>query len=225
MKCNDVEDLGDKFLVSIQNNKNDYPGQFIIGNLFYDTVKKYILLRPTEQFTDRFFIQYQKGKCIRQPIGRHKIGETPENIASYLGLENAKRYTGHCFRRTASTLLSESGANMQMVKQLGRWRSDLIAQGYIENSMHNREILFNGIIHEAAKKKKITDSRPSTRTKTIDNYSRPSTSTDIGSIYSEPPMSTDVMHRPTDAESFNLEWSDFSDEFTLNKSNPIPSKH
>ncbi|KAL7293128.1 hypothetical protein TKK_0013281 [Trichogramma kaykai] len=35
MQVNDVEDLGNKFIVSINENKNDYPGRFMIGELFY----------------------------------------------------------------------------------------------------------------------------------------------------------------------------------------------
>lgn len=178
-------------------NKNDYPGQFIIGNLFYHTVKKYISLRPTDNFSDRFFIQYQNGRCTRQPIGKNKIGEMPESIACYLKLDNSKRYTGHCFRRTAATLLSESGANMQQIKQLGRWRSDIIAQGYIENSMHNRQLIYNGITHETSK----TESKPST--------------------------SAEVTTKPItkEAESdYNLDWSDFSEDFTTSNLNKIPGK-
>ncbi|XP_057319850.1 uncharacterized protein LOC130664103 [Microplitis mediator] len=38
---------------------------------------------------------------------------------------------------------------MQMVKQLGRWRSDSVAMGYIENSMHNREMIYNGITQKS----------------------------------------------------------------------------
>lgn len=94
MKLEDVQDLNDKFLVSIQHNKNEYPGQFVIGNLFYNKVKHYISLRPTEPFTDRFFIQYSKGKCTRQVIGKNKIREVPQIIASYLKLPNPKKYTG-----------------------------------------------------------------------------------------------------------------------------------
>ena len=52
----DVEDLGNKFLVSINCNKNDYAGQFIVGELFYQKVKKYIDLRPADYVCDRFFI-------------------------------------------------------------------------------------------------------------------------------------------------------------------------
>lgn len=165
LKVEEIEDLGNKYIVSINNNKNEYAGQFIIGNLFYHYVKKYISLRPPDQFSDRFFIKYNDGKCFRQPIGRHKIGQVAENIASYLQLPDPKRYTGHCLRRTSATLLSDSGASMQMVKQLGRWRSDIIAQGYIENSMHNRQMIYDGVIQNAS-----------------NNHSKPSTSAQITNV-------------------------------------------
>lgn len=42
-------------------------------------------------------------------------------------MPNSKRFGGHCFRRTSATLLSDSRANIQTIKQLGRWRFDLIA--------------------------------------------------------------------------------------------------
>ena len=151
MKCDDITDLGDKFVVSINLNKNDYPGQFMIGQLFYDKVKNYMSMRPVDYTNDRFFVQYLNGKCKRQNIGRHTIGGIPKQIATFLNLKDAERYTGHCFRRTAATLLSESGASMQMVKQLGRWRSDIIAQGYIEDSLHNRQMIFDGITQNMSK--------------------------------------------------------------------------
>lgn len=191
LKVEDVENLGDKYLVSINFNKNEYAGQFIIGRLFYSKVSKYISLRPSGQFSDKFFLRYQEGKCHRQVIGRHKIGQVPEKIASYLQLPNAKKFTGHCFRRTSATLLSDSGANMQMVKQLGRWRSDIIAQGYIENSMHNRQLIFNGIVQNAT---------------TTNSRSEPSTTAQI--------------NVEKDVSDYNLNWSDFSDDFVLDE--PIP---
>lgn len=152
MSCEHVEKLdNNRFLVSIQDNKNDYPGQFIIGNLFYDKVQYYIRLRPTGLDTDRFFIKYRNGTFARQPIVRHTISATPQRIASYLDVPNTKKYTGHSLRRTSTTILSKSGANMQAIRQLGRWRSDIIVQGCIENSTHNRQMIFEGIIHAAAK--------------------------------------------------------------------------
>ena len=204
MKVDDVDDIGNnKYLATIRENKNDYAGQFIIGQMFYDTITKYISLRPSGNTTDRFFVHYCNGSCTRQNIGRHKIGEIPKIIATFLNLENAKKYTGHCFRRTSATLLSESGANVQTLKQLGRWRSDMIAQSYIENSLHNRELIFDGVTHEAVKNKNLpitsanlncTYSRPSVRNDLL--YSRPSTSNDL--LYSRPSTSNELFYsRPS----------------------------
>ena len=104
IKYSHVEDNNNKFIVSIYDTKTYTDRAFIIGPLFYSKVKQYILLRPQDQFTDRFFIQYLNGKCHRQVIGKNKIGLIPSTIASYLKLEDASRYTGHCFRRILCSL-------------------------------------------------------------------------------------------------------------------------
>ena len=156
MRVNNVENLGDKsYLVSIVSNKNDYPGQFIIGSMFYDYVEYYMSLRPPDNFSDKFFIHCYKEKCTRQNIGIHWIGQVPYNIALYLNLENPKGYTGDCFRRSSATLIAESCGGNQMLRQAGRWRSDLIAQGYIENSLRNRQLIYEGVVHQATKKQAI----------------------------------------------------------------------
>ena len=201
----DVEDLNNKYLVSISHNKNDYGGQFIIGNLFYDVVKKYISLRPPEKFSDRFFIKYTKGTCGRQAIGRHTIGAVPEKIASYLKSPNSNRYTGHCFRRTSATLLSDSGANMQMIKQLGRWRSDIIAQGYIENSMHNREMIYNGVIQKTTADIQAKQSKSVNQKGTNIINIEPGPSTNAQTI---------IDHEDNNSE-FNLNWEDFENDFII----------
>lgn len=125
----DVEDLGGKYLVSIRDSKNGLPRKFVVGDLFYERVKKYISLKPSDFETERFFIHFLKGKCHRQVIGRNKLGQIPKIIAEYLNLTHPHRYTGHCLRRTSATILSNSGANITMLKQLGGWKSAGIAEG------------------------------------------------------------------------------------------------
>lgn len=45
LRVHHVEDIGNnRYLISIEDNKNDYSGQFIVGSLFYDKVQKYIYL-------------------------------------------------------------------------------------------------------------------------------------------------------------------------------------
>lgn len=148
LKVSEVQESNDSFIVTINDTKTYIDRSFIIGPLFYSKVKKYISLRPAEQFTDRFFIKYTNGTCQQQVIGKNKIGSVPSEIASYLKLENPSKYTGHCLRRSATTFLSNSGASMTMIKQLGGWRSDSVASGYIAESMKSKQTIFEGITHE-----------------------------------------------------------------------------
>uniref|UniRef100_A0ABD2WYI8 Tyr recombinase domain-containing protein n=1 Tax=Trichogramma kaykai TaxID=54128 RepID=A0ABD2WYI8_9HYME len=174
---------------------------------------------------------YHNGICTRQPIGRHKIAEVPQAIASYLKLDNPKGYTGHVFRRSTASLLSESEANMQMIKQLGRWRSDAIAQGYIETSMKNREMIYEGIIKENQSNDiepmPSTSRKDFTRHAPIDVYSRPSTSKEVFQVQHKQPqlLETAASNSSDNRDSVNIDlhWSDFSDEFAFNEpsdSNP-----
>lgn len=213
LKVTDVEDLNNRFLISINATKNDYSGQFIVGELFYNVMKKYITLRPNDYGSDRFFVRYENGKCIRQEIGRHTVGKTPERIAAFVNLENNQRYTGHCFRRTAATLASESGASMQMIKQMGRWRSDAIAQGYIENSLNNRQMIFNHITHQADQQKPSTSAQ-------VKN-----TQTPHKAALQKPSTSGQMTIEEKKAElNFNLNYSDFSEEFHFDTSESVLGK-
>lgn len=47
-----------------------------------------------------------------------QFGNMPKIIAQFLGLSEMEKYTGHCFRRTAATLLADSGANSKLYVDL-----------------------------------------------------------------------------------------------------------
>ena len=173
----------------------------MIGPLFYAKVKKYISLRPQDHFTERFFIYYLNGKCHHQVIGKNKIGFTPSIIASFLGLENSSKYTGHCFRRTSATLLSNSGANMALVKQLGGWRSDAVANGYIADSMKSKNLIYNGIIHENQSTNNDLQAKPSTSKQ--------------NSFQIIP--SNDIVDKKKQVEELQLTYEDFCDEVVSSK--------
>lgn len=95
---------------------------------------------------DNFFVNFQKGRCTKQVIGINKLGNMPKQIAIYLNLDNPEIYTGHCFRRTAATVLVDAGADLVTLKRLGGWKSSEVAEGYIENSMRNRMNIANTLI-------------------------------------------------------------------------------
>ena len=63
----------------------------------------------------------------------------PQKVAKFLKLADPKTYTGHSFRRTSTTLLADSGADLLTIKRDGGWKSSAVAEGYIENSMGNKK--------------------------------------------------------------------------------------
>lgn len=125
-------------LVKLCDTKTKIDRLFVVRDELLDVVRKYEALRPVNTKTDRFFLNYKNGKCTRQPIGRHTIALMPKQIALFLQLPEAELYTGHCFRRSSATLLADSGANLTALKRLGGWRSDKVAESYIEESIENK---------------------------------------------------------------------------------------
>ena len=73
-----------------------------------------------------------------QPMGRNTIGGTPKFIANFLGLADPERYTGHCFRRSSTTVLADSGASLTTLRRPYRWKSDTVAHSCIEQSKHHK---------------------------------------------------------------------------------------
>lgn len=131
----------------MRDTKNYLNRSFIIENQFYDIYRRYTALRAPDTPIDQFLVNYQQGKCTRQPIGKKKIAKMPSVIALYLNLPNADLYTGHCFRRTAATLLANTGASMTTIKRHGGWKSAQVAEGYIADSKETRRRVFRQIMN------------------------------------------------------------------------------
>lgn len=145
LTTDDVQDKDDILIIKISNTKNYKQRTFIICNSdnenatdIVSTCKKYFRLRPKNMTSKRLFVKYVSGKCVAQNVGHHTIGAIPSKIATFLNLCNANEYTGHCFRRTSATLLADSGADITTIKRHGSWKSDCVAEGYIEESIQNK---------------------------------------------------------------------------------------
>ncbi|KAJ8977830.1 hypothetical protein NQ317_011914, partial [Molorchus minor] len=108
-----------------------------------------IVIPVTKTYSSRTFIflQIRFGKITRQPFGHNAIGSFPKKIATYLKLENVNRFTGHCFRRTSATLLANTGGDILQLKKLGGWKSNTVAEGYVENSLHGQIKIANMLSH------------------------------------------------------------------------------
>lgn len=122
-------------MVWIRKPKNKKSRYFTIHGPWCSIIKKYIDIRPANTEKDRFLLNYQDGVCIRQGIGKQKIGQMSCRIAEFLGLPDAEGYTGHSFRRSSASLFANTGAGMDAVKNLGGWESTKVAEGYVKNSL------------------------------------------------------------------------------------------
>ena len=116
--------------VIVPNTKNKKPHKFQITGNYVDMISRYWKLRPANITThNRFFINYQNGKCTSQPIGKNQIAKMPSQVATFLNLEDAAKYTGHSYRRSGAKLLADSGASMMDIKRMGNWDSTGSALG------------------------------------------------------------------------------------------------
>lgn len=138
MKMSDIAMLEEKISVEIPDSKTHTSRAFLITDpSWMKIVRDFINLRKDIKI-DRFFIQVRGGKARCQPIGHNSIANFPKKIATFLKLENIEGFTGHALRRTAATLLANSGADVLQLKRLGGWKSSTVAEGYVDCSMENK---------------------------------------------------------------------------------------
>lgn len=145
MKIGDIEKMGDGNLkITLPKTKNKKRREFVIdggdepGINLLEKMRKYLDIRPANVPSGRFFLRYTNGKCIRQPIGIHTMGDYPRKIASFLNLPNATLYTGHCFRRSSISMLADTGVDISVVQRHAGLGSAKVAEGYVERSEGNK---------------------------------------------------------------------------------------
>lgn len=153
MKINDIEDKGAFIIVNIPDTKTHISRTFTITNQGNETVnylefyKKYLALRPKQAKSAHLFLAMRDGKVTNQVVGRNTIGSWPSKIAQCLKLPDPSTYTGHAFRRSSATILANQGIDILGLKRHGGWRSSSVAEGYIEDSVENKNQFSNKILH------------------------------------------------------------------------------
>lgn len=171
MTIDDVEDLNSLILVKIPTSKNKKSRSFhIVGEHYINIYRKYASFRPQHWNERRLFIKYDNGKCCKMVMGIHKIGNVTREVASFLKIPNWKSFTGHCMRRTGSTLLVDAGGDEAALKRFGGWSSAKVAQGYIEESKRNKNDTAYKILLSNLPEKEtgLSNSRLETRQNTAD---------------------------------------------------------
>lgn len=107
IKLDDMQKHGSLYLVKVLLTKTKVNRSFTITGLFARIVEKYVKLRPNRvKSSDRLFVNYQRGKCTVQFIGRNKFSHMPRRIAEYLNLPEPQSYTGGFYKLFVFKLLT-----------------------------------------------------------------------------------------------------------------------
>lgn len=95
----DCEDFGTALMITIKSHQSRYPRQFTISGEYYQYCKSYLNLRPENGTNKSFFLNYQRGKCTSQCIGKNKFAVLGKQIAKFLNLPDAELYCGSSLRK------------------------------------------------------------------------------------------------------------------------------
>lgn len=95
VKFEHIKRYDDLFLVIIPKTETSAERSFTLTGTFFNIVDKYVNLRPENTSENRFFLDYQGGKCSIHPIGKRKLLQVAREIAKYLKLSEPARYTGN----------------------------------------------------------------------------------------------------------------------------------
>lgn len=198
MMMENVQEMENIAIVNIPDSKNGMSRRFTVtageGNdvCYLKIFKKYLKIRSMVRSAhQRFFMRYQDGKCLGQPVGKNTFSSIPSKIAKFLGLPNAEAYTGHSYRRTSATLLANTGVDVLALKRHGGWKSETIAEGYVADSLSNKNEVANRILYNNnSHASNIISETPSTSIETsFVNGSASNTSTETsivdGNVYNK----------------------------------------
>ena len=87
----------------------------------------------------RIFWQFRRNKHHGQVVGCKWFYQYPKLIAKSLGLD-PKECSGHSVCRTGATFMADNGHSLLDLKRYGQWKSDSVAQKYVEESvLHKRK--------------------------------------------------------------------------------------
>lgn len=83
--------------------------------------------------------------ATRTKVGKNLAFDFGKKVAELLQLPNPEKYTGHCWRRTSITLMTNSGMSLPQIKAVSGHKSDSVVQGYIDHSKLSRSTAANAV--------------------------------------------------------------------------------
>ena len=76
-------------------------------------------------------------------------------LAKMIEKQDYTKYTSHSFRRSSATMLVTNGATDSILSNAGRWKSQSVMKGYIQDNPEMKRKISNLIIPSAAEKIEI----------------------------------------------------------------------
>jgi len=120
-----------------------------------------------KQKCDRRLWRRRRNKTfINSPLGKNQFAAVPSKIAAYLQLSDASQFTGLFLRRTSSTILANAGISLINLKKFGRWKSDSVAQRYVDDSANQKETTAKALQNSITNTNTNTDMNNTTNTNT-----------------------------------------------------------
>ncbi|KAF2898575.1 hypothetical protein ILUMI_07603 [Ignelater luminosus] len=145
MTLEGITDTGTVLIITIPDSKTHIHRRFTViaettqKNLnLIEIYRKYKAQRPKNVKSNHFFLQFRNGNCKTQVVGINTFSKIPSIVAKYLSLPNPDHYTGHAFRRSSASLLVDSGGDLIQLKKHGGWKSNAVAEGYVDESIQNK---------------------------------------------------------------------------------------
>ena len=91
----------------------------------------------------------------KSPLGKNTLSQYPSKIAEQLGKHQPKSFTGHCYRRTAATILADDHGSVIELKSAGGWKSSSIAEGYVAESITSKKRIAGAFSHDLSPSKSL----------------------------------------------------------------------
>lgn len=154
----DVTISDESFSFLIRKSKTDQAKKgfsFVVVPPYASHIKNYYSLFSPNQRVGRFFRKIENFKPTKKVIGKNILCTYPAKVALFLGFPDSGSYTGHCLRRTGATMLADTGVSKIILKQAGRWRSDTVCDGYIDESKSTKLTIANALAGTSAIAEKI----------------------------------------------------------------------
>lgn len=150
--------------------------QVITGDFEVKAITNYVNCFPVEERTGRFFRKLLTNpdgtvKFSKRVIGEHTAAKIGIFIAKLLNLSEPENYTGHCWRRTATTFAANAGLPLPQIKALTGHKSDTVVQGYIDRSAHMQNVTAQAVAISSSSSSSSTTSK---RVKIDNDISYPS---------------------------------------------------